>query len=90
MTVVFYKPRRLHFTRSIDTDVLILSPGDTHWFMVYGQVMLKSFRVLFRHVWYIDGRVSIPDLIRPICKIWCILENFAKKAPNLLQIGRFL
>ena len=28
--------------------------------------------------------------MRPICKIGCILENLAKKAPNLPQIGCFL
>ena len=28
--------------------------------------------------------------MRPICKIGCILENLAKKPPNLPQIGCFL
>ena len=52
--------------------------------------MLKGFRVLFRHFWYIDGWVSGPDLMRPICKIGCILENSGKKAHNLFQIVCFL
>ena len=35
------------------------------------------------------GGGSVTDLIRPICKIGCILGNFAKKALNLAQIGCF-
>ena len=29
------------------------------------------------HFWYIDGWVFVTDTMRPICKIGCILENFA-------------
>ncbi len=42
--------------------------------------------LIFRHFWYIDGWVSLPD---PICKIGCILENKAKKAPKLNKLGVF-
>ena len=52
--------------------------------------MLKGFEVHFRKFWYIDGWVIITYPMRPICKIGCILENLAKKAPNLPQIGCFL
>ena len=52
--------------------------------------MRKVFKVVFHNLWYIDGWVSVPDPIRPICKIGCILENLAKKAPNLPQFGCFL
>ena len=31
-----------------------------------------------------------PYPMRPICKIGCILENLANKAPNMPQIGCFL
>ena len=50
----------------------------------------KGFEVHFREFWYIDGWVIIKYPMRPICKIGCILENLAKKAPNLSQIGCFL
>ena len=60
----------------------------THCKMVYGDA--QSFLVVFHNFWYINGWVSVPDLIRPICKIGCILENLAKKAPNLPQFGCFL
>ena len=51
--------------------------------------MLKGFEVHFRKFWYIDGWVIVTYPMRPICKIGCILENLAKKAPNLPQIGCF-
>ena len=44
--------------------------------------MLKGFEVHFRKFWYIDGWVIVTYPMRPICKIGCILENLAKKAPN--------
>ena len=46
--------------------------------------MLKGFEVHFRKFWYIDGWVIVTYPMRPICKIGCILENLAKRAPNLL------
>ena len=49
--------------------------------------MLKGFEVHFRKFWYIDGWVIVTYPMRPI---WCILENLAKKAPNLPQIGCIL
>ena len=52
--------------------------------------MLKGFEVHFRMFWYIDGWVIVTYPMRPICKVGCILENLAKKAPNLPQIGCFL
>ena len=52
--------------------------------------MLKGFEVHFRKFWYIDGWIIVTYPMRPICKIGCILENLAKKAPNLPQIGCFL
>ena len=52
--------------------------------------MFKGFEVHFRKFWYIDGWVIVTYPMRPICKIGCILENLAKKAPNLPQIGCFL
>ena len=52
--------------------------------------ILKGFEVHFRKFWYIDGWVIATHPMRPICKIGCILENLAKKAPNLPQIGCFL
>ena len=52
--------------------------------------MLKGFEVHFRKFWYMDGWVIVTYPMRPICKIGCILENLAKKAPNLSQIGCFL
>ena len=51
---------------------------------------LKGFEVHFRKFWYIDGWVFVTYPMCPICKIGCILENLAKKAPNLPQIGCFL
>ena len=52
--------------------------------------MLKGFEVHFRKFWCIDGWVIVTYLMHPICKIGCILENLAKRAPNLPQIGCFL
>ena len=52
--------------------------------------MLKGVEVHFRKFWYIDGWVIVTYPMRPICKIGCILENLAKKAPNLPQIECFL
>ncbi len=53
--------------------------------------MCLPFEVYFHEIWYIakKGKSSVTDLIRPICKIGCILGNFAKKALNLAQIGCF-
>ena len=42
--------------------------------------MLKGFMVLFRHFWYIDGWVSVPD------PFWTIQRE---KATTLFQIGVF-
>ena len=50
----------------------------------------KVLRCIFRKFWYIDGWVIVRYPMRRICKIRCILENLAKKAPNLPQIGCFL
>ena len=47
----------------------------------YAQKFLGcSFVIFFIYLW-----VSVPDSMCPICKIGCILENLAKKAPNLFQ-----
>ena len=62
--------------------------GGSHWQMVYGDA--QSFEMHFRKFWCIDGWVIVTYPMRPICKIECILENLAKKAPNLSQIGCFL
>ena len=43
--------------------------------------MRNAVRVVFYIFWYIGGWV--PDPIRSICKIECMLENLAKKADNL-------
>ena len=52
--------------------------------------MLKGFEVHFCKFWYIDGWVIVTYSMHPICKIGCILEILAKKAPNLGQIRCFL
>ena len=62
--------------------------GVTQYMLVYTYMCLP-FGVNFHEIWYIDGWVSVTDPMRPICKIGCILGNYAKKAPNLAQIGCF-
>ncbi len=62
-------------------------PPPPHWLLVFGNAQ-RFHRVLFRHFWYIDGWVSVPDPMRPIRKsaFW----KLTKKGPNLFQIGCFL
>ena len=51
--------------------------------MIYGDAqMLKGAVSLYLDI---DGWVSVPDPMRPIYKIGCILENLEKKTPNLFR-----
>ena len=64
---------------------------DVRWLTVkwYTGMRKLSFLVVFHNFWYINGWVSVPDLIRPICKIGCIWENLAKKHPICPNLGVF-
>ena len=44
--------------------------------------MLKGFELLFHQFWYIDGWVSVPDLMRPICNIGKFGQRSTHFAPN--------
>ena len=41
--------------------------------------LFKGFRVLFRHFWNINGWVSIPDPMHPICKFGAFWNIWPKK-----------
>ena len=47
--------------------------------------MPKGLRVLFRHIWNINGWVSVSDPMQN----WVYFGKFGKKVPNLFQVGCF-
>ena len=84
------------YTKTLGTNVASLLW--LHWWgvltdKVYGirgcSKVLRCIFVCFGTM-YIEGWVIVTYLLCPICKIGCILDNLAKKAPNLPQIGCFL
>ena len=54
----------------------------TQYMLVYC-IMCLPFGVYFQEIWYIDGWVFVNDPMHTICKIGCILGDFAQKAPDL-------
>ncbi len=63
--VVFDRTIPICLSRQKMPMMMILLPGDSHWYTG----MLKGFRVLFRHFLYVDGWVSDPDPCAQFAKL---------------------